>query len=135
MEKTKFKLNEQVAYSNGYWTNPVDEHLIVWYQMETLNDFSKLYGRLNGTLKGGLSYRIKIKFNYQTDALDTDKFIIFSENGQFGSDSEFLAWVFIGAACYSLVLACLMVFGQYHQMFNSLTKDVDNEEYFESLKF
>jgi hypothetical protein len=103
--------------------------------METLNDFSKLYGKLNGTLKAGMSYKIKIKFNYQTDALDTNKFIIFAENGRFGSDSEFLAWVFIGAACYSLVLAFLMVYGQWHQMFRALTTDMDNEEYFESLKF
>jgi hypothetical protein len=44
-------MNEEVARDNGYWTSPVDAHLIVWYQMETLVDFQKLYGRINGSLK------------------------------------------------------------------------------------
>lgn len=98
--------------------------------METLKDFSKLYGRLNGTLNANLSYRIQIKFNYESEALDTNKILVFAEVGEFGSDNEFLAWVLIGGACYSFILALLMLFGQWHQMFTALIKDIDNEEYF-----
>lgn len=30
-EWIKFKVNEDVAVRNGYWTSPVDPHLINWY--------------------------------------------------------------------------------------------------------
>ena len=31
----RFKNNEKVLNEGGYWTNVEDEHLMVWYQMET----------------------------------------------------------------------------------------------------
>ena len=33
---------------------------MVWYQMESLKDFVKLYGRINGTLKKGETYTITV---------------------------------------------------------------------------
>lgn len=30
-EWRKFKLNGEVSETGGYWTNPVDPHLIAWY--------------------------------------------------------------------------------------------------------
>lgn len=49
--------------------------------METLKDFSKLYGRVNGTLAANTNYRIKIKFVYDSHALDTNKILVLAEIG------------------------------------------------------
>ncbi len=50
-EHSKFKQNSEIALHNGYWWNPVDVNLINWFSMETLPDFQKLYGRIEGTLQ------------------------------------------------------------------------------------
>ena len=47
----RFKVNPDVQKRGGYWKSPVDEHIIVWYQMETLPNFRKLYGRVYETLQ------------------------------------------------------------------------------------
>jgi hypothetical protein len=65
-EWDRFKVNEEVAERDGYWTNPVDPHLVVWYQMETLTSFAKLYGRIQGTLKQGNTYELRLTSNFDS---------------------------------------------------------------------
>lgn len=73
----KFQINEEVALDNGYWTNPVDSHLIVWYQMETTTDFIKLYGEVKGTLRPSDTYKIKIKQKFDAESIGTNKYLVF----------------------------------------------------------
>ena len=46
----KFKINDEKVEEGAYWRNVEDEHLMVWYQMETLKDFKKLYGHVTGKI-------------------------------------------------------------------------------------
>ena len=54
--ENRFKLNADKVKDKAYWLDPTDEHVMVWYQMESLSDFIKLYGRIDGTLKAGKTY-------------------------------------------------------------------------------
>lgn len=38
------------------WTDVENEHLMVWYQMETFPSFIKLWGHIDETLKAGTTY-------------------------------------------------------------------------------
>lgn len=49
-QQLRFHTNEDIKQQNGYWTDVEDEHLMVWYQMETNTDFKKLYGRIDGIM-------------------------------------------------------------------------------------
>ena len=49
-KELRFKMNEDTVEKGAYWRTVEDEHLMVWYQMESLRDFVKLYGRLDGPL-------------------------------------------------------------------------------------
>jgi len=53
-------------YQNTQWLDVENEHFIVWMQMESFPDFSKMYGRIQQVLNPG-NYTFKIsagKLNY-----------------------------------------------------------------------
>jgi hypothetical protein len=77
--------------------------------METLSDFSKLYGEIDGTLKKNIEYHIKIKQNFDSDSIHTNKSLILTEIGRYGGKNSVLAWVLIGAAVYLSFLNTLIL--------------------------
>ena len=50
-EKIKFK--RPGNSEEEQWLDPENEHVMVWFQMETYNTFIKLWGKIDGTLKKG----------------------------------------------------------------------------------
>lgn len=99
--------------------------------METLADFTKLYGKVNGTLKKGTTYQLQLRSVWDAESIDTNKFLVLSEIGNFGGKNEFLAWVLIGTAIAAamllvvfLVLYIVKIYGKQR-----------DEEYIKSLKF
>lgn len=101
----KFLLNEDMLKQGAYWLNPEDEHIMVWYQMESLKDFKKLYGKVDGTLKKGKEYVISLNDQYSADLIDNEKHIVFAEIGTFGGKNFVLAYFFgLGAIISFMVL-------------------------------
>ena len=101
----RFLVNEDVRKEGAYWRNVEDEHLMVWYQMESLKDFRKLYGKIDGTLKKGKEYVVSLQNNYAADMIDNQKHLVFVETGTFGGKNYVLAYFFaVGAAISFMVI-------------------------------
>lgn len=75
-EFIKFKINQDVAENGGYWTNTIDPHLIVWFQPETQSNVQKLYGKIDGTLKAGTTYEVKMRLQFDNEPLATNKYLL-----------------------------------------------------------
>lgn len=132
MEFTKFKQNSEIAKLNGYWWNPIDDRLINWFAMETLPSFQKLYGRIDGTLKQNVKYKIKIKSNFNSTSIDTNKLVIFAEIGNFGSRNDVLAWVLIGSSVFLCLVVTVFVVLYVSRVYGRV---VDSDEYILKLNF
>ena len=79
--------------------------------MESLKDFVKLYGRIDGPIKAGKEHIVAIKDNWASDKLDNEKYIVFSEVGTFGGKNYILSYFFAGAACLTLLVLLFFCFG------------------------
>jgi hypothetical protein len=64
-----------------YWTDVEDPHFMVWYQTESLSDFIKLYGKIDGTLESGVTYTFEVDNNFDAPSIGSSKFIYLSEVG------------------------------------------------------
>lgn len=68
---SKFKVNDNVKKRGQYYRDLTDEHLMVWYQLESFSDFKKLYGKIQGKLEAGKTYEISVEDNYDGPRLGT----------------------------------------------------------------
>ena len=109
----KFGINEDKLAEGAYWFKPTDEHVMVWYQMESLKDFKKLYGRVDGTLKKGKEYVIAIYDNYAADMIDNEKHVVFSEVSTFGGKNYVLALFFLVASCITAAVMLFFIVGYF----------------------
>lgn len=82
---------------------------MVWYQMESLKDFVKLYGRIDGTLKAGKTYVLTIEDNYRSELIDNEKYIYLSEVSTFGGKNFVLSYFFMLAAVICLMILLFFV--------------------------
>ena len=126
-------LSNQDALANGrYWTNGTDEALMVWYQTESVPDFIKLYGRIEGTLRANIEYTVQIEDNFDSASIGTNKFLYLTEVGKFGGKNFWLCYLFGGAA--ALLFVVLMAF--FVCYFLKLhRRNRDNEDYLKSLSY
>lgn len=115
-----------------YWTDVTDPHLMVWYQMEPLPDFLKLYGKVDTTLKAGTTYLIEIEDNFDAPSIGSEKWIVLTELGMFGGKNFILSFILLGAA--GAVFCVLMVFFTCYFM-RLHKKNRENEAFIASLKF
>lgn len=97
-------MDEDRFRAGDYWLDPTNEHVMVWYQMESLKDFVKLYGRIDGTLKAGKTYVFTIQDNYRSDLIDNEKYLYLSEVSTFGGKNYVLSYFFMLGS-----IVCLMV--------------------------
>ena len=128
----KFKRNEAVYLRSGYWTDIEDPHLMVWYQMETLADFWKLYGSVDGIMRADHIYKIQIIDNFDSESIGNKKFIVLSELSTFGGKNEWLAYHFGIAAIlilFILIFFFIMYFAKLHK------RNRDNEAFINSLTY
>ena len=56
----KFKMPDVDHPLSTAWLNVTNEHVMVWYQMESFSTFIKLWGHIGTTLKAGTNYTIVI---------------------------------------------------------------------------
>lgn len=79
--------------------------------MESLKDFIKLYGRIDGTLKKDREYTITIMDNFAADKIGNKKYVYFSETGTFGGKNYFLTYVFGVASILSFLVILFFLCG------------------------
>ena len=109
----KFKINDEKVEEGAYWRNVEDEHLMVWYQMETLKDFKKLYGHVTGKIQKGKTYTVEIFDNFDSEKLDNEKYLVLSEIGTFGGKNFVLAYFMFGAAGITALVLIFFVIGLF----------------------
>lgn len=129
---SRFVRNEAKWSDGAYWTDVQDEHLMVWYQMETLSDFYKLYGRVDGIMPGGTRYEIQIFDTFNSTALNNNKYIVFSELSAFGGKNFALAYIF-GVAAVMVLLILMFFFCCYFTRLHK--KSRDSEAFIASLTY
>ncbi len=110
----------------------VDEHFLVWFQMETLSDFYKLYGKVGITLQAGVPYTITIQNNYDSKQFGVNKYIYFTETSNFGGKGVILPWIFIGGACQLALLIFTFIICYFVKIHG---KKREGDEYIASLKY
>ena len=109
--ESRFVRNDDKWEEGLYWRDVADEHLMVWYQMESLKDFAKLYGRIDGTMKAGKEYTMTIYDNYAADLLGNEKHVLFSETGTFGGKNFVLAYGFAMASILTFLILIFFCIG------------------------
>ena len=86
--------------------------------METLADFQKLYGSVDGIMRGGRKYEIEIYDNFNSTSIGNKKYFILSELSAFGGKNIWLAYHFgVAAILIFLILVyfVIMYFAKLHR--------------------
>jgi len=91
------------------WADVENEHLMVWYQMETFPSFIKLWGHIDETLKAGSTYTFYVQNNFNVEQYDAKKYIYLSEVNDFGGKNAFMGYVFLAIAAVVLVIILIFV--------------------------
>lgn len=125
-------MNPEVAAKNGYYRNITDQHLMVWYQMESFSDFKKLYGSIEGTLFANKTYYLSIKDTYDAKALGSKKYIFITEVGLFGGRNLVIPGIFFGCA-FIIFCILLLFFACYFVKLHK--KDRYSEDFINSLTY
>ena len=98
-----------MLFRSKAWLDTSNEHVMVWYQMESFPDFNKLWGHLrNTTLYAGVTYRIEIENRFDVSKFNGKKFIYISEVNNMGGKSRFLG-VFFLVMC-GIIVSMMIVF-------------------------
>jgi len=90
------------------WLDIENEHVMVWYQMESFPNFIKLWGHIWTTLKAGTNYTITISNKFDVSGFDGKKYIYLSEVNAFGGSNKFLGVAFLAMA--GIVVFIMLVF-------------------------
>jgi hypothetical protein len=125
-------VNADVRTKGNYWTNPISEHLMVWYQMETLPNFKKLYGRIYETLEHNQTYTVQIRNNFDGKSIGTKKYLYLSEVGNFGGKSTVLPWIFLTGATQAFIAIVFFVVCYFRKLHG---QNQESDEFIASLKF
>ena len=129
---SKFKRNKE-AWDNGrYWIDVEDQHLMVWYQMETKADFYKLYGSVDGTMRADHTYQIKIIDRFNAQEIGNKKYIVLSELSTFGGTNQWLAYHFGLAA---VLILCILIFFFVMYFVKLHKRNRDTEAFINSLTY
>lgn len=83
------KFINQGSPGTKQWLNFEDQHLMVWYQMETFPKFIKLYGKINGKLAKG-SYTVTVNNQWDVSFFKGEKSLYFSTVNGLGGTNVFL---------------------------------------------
>lgn len=99
----KFKRNGNSAESQ--WLDPEDEHLMVWYQMESFNTFVKLWGSIDQNLGAG-TYTVVVSNQWDVSQFSGEKALFITTVGFFGGSDPFMGIVFL---VMSLIVTFLLI--------------------------
>ena len=105
---------------------------MVWYQMETKADFTKLYGSVDGIMRAGQTYVIQIIDNWDAPKIGNKKFLVLTELSTFGGKNEWLAYHF-GLAAVLIFLILVFFFVMYFVKLHKRNRDT--EQFINSLTY
>lgn len=105
---------------------------MVWYQMESLNDFSKLFGRIDGFMKAGKEYTMYIYDNFASENIDNEKHVRLAETGTFGGKNFVLAYFFGGASVLTLLVLLFFIIGYFAKVQG---RRIEEESYIKRLSY
>ena len=128
----RFIRNDDKWEDGIYWRDVVDEHFMVWYQMESLKDFTKLVGRIDGTMKAGKEYTISIYDNFAASLIDNEKHFLLTETGTFGGKNFVLAYFFGIAALLTLLILIFFIIGYFWKVQG---RRIEEESYIRRLSY
>ena len=100
--------------------------------MESLKDFIKLYGRIDGTMKAGKEYTFTVYDNYAADKIGNEKRVFLSETGTFGAKNFILAYFFGGASILTFLILIFFIIG-YFTMVQG--RRIEEESYIRKLSY
>ena len=88
------------CWKNHQWLDMTDEHFIVWMRPAFLNNFRKLWGKIEDQDLDKGEYYFKIKNNYNISD-DIEKYVVISKINYFGSENQFMIFtsMIIGGIC------------------------------------
>ena len=109
----KFKYPSGNFSSGGSfsWLNVTNEHVMVWFQMESFPTFNKLWGHITGTLVANQTYKFIISNHFNVTQFEGKKYIYLSEVNKLGGKNNFLGLAYIivaGVILLFMVLFCFM---------------------------
>ena len=106
LRKQFYKRNKN--YKEKQWIDVENEHFINWMNVETFDNFRKLWGRITMDLPAG-NYSITVNDNYNVDMYKAKKFIVITDANPLGQNN-FLGWLLVAIGIYcSLVILVLWV--------------------------
>lgn len=100
--------------------------------MESLKDFIKLYGRIDGTMKAGKEYTMTIYDNYAAEKLGNEKHIFLSETGTFGGKNFVLAYFFGVASILTFLILIFFIIGYFVKVQG---RRIEEESYIRKLSY
>lgn len=71
------------------WLDVEDQHIMVWYQMESFPDFIKAYGKIDGKLEKG-DYTVTVSDIWDTKSIKAKKSLYFTTINGLGGTNVFL---------------------------------------------
>ena len=80
----------------------------------------------------GQTYELKLKDNFPSHELDSRKYIVITEMGNFGGKNEFMAWTLIGTGLVSIVLIVVFLTLFMCKLYG---RRLDSDLYIKQLKF
>ena len=93
------------------WLDVRLEHVMVWFQMETLPSFIKLWGHMNQTLSKNQNYTLVVQNNWlDVSEFNGMKYVYLSEVNAFGGKNSWLGLVLLSmAGVVSLMIATFVI--------------------------
>lgn len=85
-----------------------NEHFIVWMRLSGLQNFRKLWGRIEGGLEVGM-YQIEVTNNYPVIENQGKKIFVLSTANSFGGNNTFLAGMFVLLGLINLIFAIMFL--------------------------
>jgi len=115
-----FKRQQDYLYSQ--WIDVENEHFMVWMNMETLQDFSKYWGRIEVDLPKG-DYQVHIDYNWESVGRGVSKSFSLSSSGILGSAS-FFGWSLVTGTALLLCSVTYLLYIQSSQKIKFDEKDL-----------
>jgi hypothetical protein len=107
---TEHKFKTTPEKMNQTWLNLNDEHVMVWFQMESASKFIKLWGHVNGTLEAGREYNLLVENNWiDITQFEGRKYVYLSEVNNFGGKSRFIGLAFGFSAIAILIMMVIFI--------------------------
>lgn len=99
-----FKRNKN--YQETQWIDVQNEHFINWMNVETFDNFRKLWGRIPTSLPKG-SYKINVVDNYNVTMYKTKKFVVITDSNPLG-ENNFFGWLLIAVSIYCFLVTLIL---------------------------